>query len=129
MPEEQTMTKVQAETEAQKAADIAAEVIADEIATTANQPQDQLGLNDLDCGYVVGVKDGNFVFELVGKDKKDLLKLLGIHKFAVLRVRQTFDQTQMTGDSLVHEVGKALQVINQKIDMLVQAQKKPDTQL
>jgi len=127
------------QTGAEKAQAVAAEAVAD-VPTTANTPTpaaqpapeegpEQIGLNDLDCGYVVGVTGkGNFVFELVGQER-DLLKLIGVQKYADMRVQQTFDQTQATGDALVHEVGKALQIMNQKLDAIVQATKKSDTQL
>ena len=118
------------ETGAQRAADVATEVVED-AATTASQPeqeQPQLGLGDLDCGYVVGVKDGNYVFEIVGANK-DLNLLLGVNRFANAKVDATFNNLQMSGDALVNELGKALQVMNQKLDMLVQKVKKPDTAL
>lgn len=116
------------ESGAERAAAVATEVVED-VATTANQQgPKQIGLNDLDCGYIVGVKDGNFVFDIIGKDK-DLLKLVGVHKYADLRVTQTFERTQMVGDTLTHELGKALHTMNQKLDMLVQTVRKPDTEI
>ena len=116
------------ETGAQRAADVATEVVEDAATTASPETKGQLGLGDLDTGYVVGVKDGNYVFEIVGK-KKDLNLLLGVNRFANAKVDQTFDNLQVSGDALVNELGKALQVMNQKLDMLVQQVKKPDTQL
>jgi ATP-dependent 26S proteasome regulatory subunit len=93
--------------------------------------EQQLQLADLKVGYVVGLTDdGNFVFDIFGK-KKGLVEILGLHQHASLRVQVLYNQTQMSGDALVNEIGKALSVLNQKLDQIVQtvAPKKPDNNL
>lgn len=96
-------------------------------------PEEKPGLtvDDLRIGYVVGLtKDGNFVFELLG-EQKGLVELLGINAHADARVKQIYERAQASGDALIHEVGKGLGILNQKIDQLlgVVAPKKPDNNL
>ena len=80
--------------------------------------QQGISLNDLRHGYLVGLTDdGNFVFELLGKEK-ELVPLLGLHRYAGERVQLEYNKTQMAGDVLTHEVGKAVNNLNQKIDAL-----------
>lgn len=86
---------------------------------------------ELKIGYVVGLTpEGRFVFELLGQER-GLVELLGIHQHATKRVNRIYDDNQLGGDRLVHEVGKALGVINQKIEQLlsVVAPRKPDNSL
>lgn len=95
-------------------------------------PQDGIALNDLKIGYVVGLsQEGNFVFDLFGTDK-GLVELLGIHEHASFRVRRIYEDAQVSGDRLTHEVGKAVALVNQKLDALLQGlrggaqQRRPD---
>lgn len=136
MSEEQSVEKVAEE----RATAVAEEAVEDVTAAEDTQttpagppgPEAQgLTLDDLKVGYVVGLADdGNFVFDVFGKEK-DLLSLLGLHAHADRRVNQIYNQTQMAGDTLVHEVGKALTVLNQKLDaaLSVLAPKKPDNSI
>lgn len=100
-------------------------------APAAPEPQDGVALSDLKVAYVVGLtEDGNFVFDVVGQ-KKDLLSLLGLHEHASRQVNKIYNGSQMSGDALVHEVGKGIAVLNQKVDAVlgVVAPKKPDNSL
>lgn len=97
------------------------------------QPQEGKGLtlDDLKVGYVVGLtEEGNFVFELFGKDP-GLVELLGVHQHAVNRVQRIYDDKQISGDRLIHEVGKAVAMLNQKLDQVLQAvaPKEPDNRI
>jgi len=112
---EETLTP-EVEEEVQEAVDT-------ELIPDPPQPDEgkQLSLQDLQCGYIVGMtEDGNFVFELVGQ-KRELLSLLGLHQYANERVRVLHGRTQMTGEALVNEVGKAVNLLNQKVDSVASA--------
>lgn len=93
----------------------------EQLETTAeNQQQEQqtVSLNDLKAGYIVGLTDtGEFVFEIVGKDK-GLMELLGLHSYAGFRIEKIRDLKEMSGDALVHEVGKAVSMTLNKLDEL-----------
>jgi hypothetical protein len=83
----------------------------------------------LKVGYVVGLtEEGNFVFEILGS-QRGLVELLGIHQYADRKITAIYDDNQMSGDRLVHEVGKASAMALQKLDQLIGAQKKPDNQI
>jgi len=88
----------------------------------------EVKLEDTTIAYVVGMdQEGNFIFQIFGKEA-GLLQLLGIHAHATRQIEAIYDDKQMSGDRLTHEVGKAVQVVNQKIDELLRAiaPKKPD---
>ncbi len=90
-----------------------------------------LRFEDLKVAYIVGLTpDDNFVFELFGQ-KPGLVELLGIHHHACKRVDRIYDDKQISGDRLIHEVGKAISTINQKLDQVLQviAPKVPDNKL
>ena len=78
--------------------------------------QSSINLQDLKIGYIVGLTaEDQFVFELFGTNK-GLVELLGIHQHASKRVNSVYDDAQMSGDRLMHEVGRAVAAIAQKID-------------
>lgn len=84
---------------------------------------------DFKVGYAVGMTpEGEFVFQVFGKDT-GLVELLGIHRYGGMRVKQIFESKQMTGDALVHEVGKAVRALNLRIDQLIGSQTKPNNEL
>lgn len=86
----------------------------------------QVQLNDLRIAYVVGLTpEGNFVFEVFGKEK-GLVEVLGIHEHATRSVNKLYNEVQLSGDRLVHEIGRGISVLNQKLDQLLVANKKPD---
>ena len=88
-------------------------------------------LEDLRVAYVVGLTpDNNFVFELFGQDP-GLVELLGIHAHAINRIQRIYDDKQIQGDRLTHEVGKAVAILNQKLDQILQviAPREPDNKL
>jgi hypothetical protein len=95
-----------------------------------NPPQEEnLREEDLKIGYVVGITpDGKFIFRVMGKEK-GLLELLGIHEYASRNVQRLVDNKQMSGDALVHEVGKAVSLLNQKLDQLANTLLKPENSL
>ena len=127
---EATVTKTKEERAAAVAQEVAADAPVQET-TPETAEQKSLTLDDLKVGYLVGLtEDGNFVFELFGKNK-GLVEILGLHGHATLRINQLHSQKQMAGDALVHEVGKAVAILNQKIDKLLGAvaPKQPDNNL
>ena len=94
-------------------------------------PQKEVKLEDTKIAYVVGMdQEGNFLFQIFGKEA-GLLQLLGIHAHATRRIQAIYDDKQIAGDRLTHEVGKAVAAINQKIDQLLSAvaPKPPDNKL
>jgi len=101
---------------------------------TQEDPQQQktVSLSDLRVGYVVGLsEEGNFVFDIFGK-QKGVVELLGLHQHATFKVDTLYNQTQMGGDALVHEIGRAMAMLNQKLDQIAQVvlpPKKPDNDL
>lgn len=93
--------------------------------------QKEMKATDLKVGYVVGLTpDGNFIFELLGSER-GLVELLGIHQHATKKVNRIYDEHQLSGDRLTHEVGKAVAISVQKIDQLLSliAPQKPDNNL
>ena len=88
-------------------------------------------LEDTKISYVVGMDEkGDFLFQVYGKEA-GLLQLLGIHAHATRRIQAIYDDKQFSGDRLTHEVGKAIAVMNQKLDQLMNiiAPKTPDNKI
>lgn len=84
----------------------------------APEGQKQVSLEDIRVGYIVGLtKAGDFVFDVLGQDK-GLVEVLGINQYATMRVQQLVDNSQVTGDRLVNEVGRAVAALHQKVDEL-----------
>jgi hypothetical protein len=101
------------------------------VPAAAPDAKKEVKLEDTKIAYVVGMdQEGNFIFQIFGKEA-GLLQLLGIHAHADRQIQAIYDDKQMTGDRLTHEVGKAVGLINQKIDQMlaVIAPKKPDNAL
>ena len=98
--------------------------------TVPEQPAGKpVTLQDLKMGYVVGVTDdGNFIFEVVGKEQ-GLLELLGLQKFADSKVKNILDANQNQGDKLLFEVGRTVATLAQEVSKLVAVLKKPDNSL
>lgn len=72
-------------------------------------------------GYAVGITDeGQFDFAVFGSEP-GLVELMGLHKYAEMRIQKLLQEKQMSGDTLVHEVGKAVAALHQKIDKLMGA--------
>jgi hypothetical protein len=70
-------------------------------------------------GYTVALtKDNQFVFEIFGEEQ-GLIQLLGIQRYAEERVKRVFNESHMSGDRLVHEVGTGISVLNQKMDAVL----------
>jgi hypothetical protein len=88
-----------------------------------------LSAADLRMGYIVGItEEGNFVFDVVGKNQ-GLLELLGLHDFATIKVKQALEHQQGTGDKLVFEVAKTVAALAQEVQKLTSLLKKPDNSL
>ncbi len=86
-------------------------------------------LADLRMGYVVGVtEDGNFVFEIVGKEQ-GLVELLGLHRFAESKINNVLDTNQNQGNKILFEIGRTVTVLAQEVSKLVTILKKPDNNL
>lgn len=87
---------------------------------------------DFKIGYVVGLsKDGNFLFEVLGTEK-NIVSLMGIHKYAEHEVTKLFEQNRFHGNALTLEVGKAVGALHEKFDSLMRAlgmSKKPDSDI
>lgn len=72
-------------------------------------------------GYAVGItEDGQFDFAVFGSEP-GLVELMGLHKYAEMRIQRLLNEKQMAGDILVHEVGKAVAALHQKLDKLMGA--------
>jgi len=83
------------------------------------QEEKPMDLNDLKIGYVVGLtEDNNFVFQVFGQ-QRGLVELLGVHGHANKQIDAVYNNAQVMGDRLVHEVGRAVQVMSQKLDHLI----------
>ena len=110
-------TKKDTVTETVEAAAEAVEVAAEATTTEGGAPT-SVALEDLKIGYVVGLTaEDRFVFELFGQNK-GLVELLGIHQHASRKVNRVYDDQQMSGDRLLHEVGRAVAAIAQRLDGL-----------
>lgn len=82
-----------------------------------------VALEDLKCGYVVGLtQDDRFIFELFGTNK-GLVELMGIHQHASYRVDSVYNDQQMSGDRLVHEVGRAIASLREEINAFINPEK------
>lgn len=95
------------------------------------QENQGMTLADLKMGYIVGITpDGNFVFEIIGKEK-GLVELLGLHKFAEKKVTSLLDSTQGSGDRLIQELARMIQQVGMKVDAIakVVAPTKPENKL
>lgn len=98
------------------------ETVAAPVAEAAPAPA-QTTLTDADfkIGYVVGLAaDGKFIFELLGTDK-NVVSLMGIHKYADHEVSKLFETNRFSGNALTLEVGKAVGVLHEKFDSLLKA--------
>ena len=96
---------------------------------TQQQPIEE-NKKTLKAGFVVGLSpDDNFVFEVF--EGTDLLALIGFLKIAEKRVQKVIDNAELSGDRLVTETIKSLQVLHQKVDTVseVVLPKKPDNKL
>ena len=110
-------TKTETVADTVEAAAEAVEVAA-EAANTEGAAPTSVSLEDLKIGYVVGLtQEDRFVFELFGQNK-GLVELLGIHQHASRKVNRVYDDQQMSGDRLLHEVGRAVAAIAQRLDGL-----------
>lgn len=97
----------------------------------AQPTQQQVTMDDLQVGYVVGLtKTGDFVFNILGA-KPGLLEVLGLHKHAEQKIARLYDGNHMQGDALVFELGKMVAQLDQKVAALLNAvaPKKPDNAL
>ena len=110
-------TKKETVAETVEAAAEAVEVAAEATGAEGGAPT-SVSLEDLKIGYVVGLTaEDRFVFELFGQNK-GLVELLGIHQHASRKVNRVYDDQQMSGDRLLHEVGRAVAAIAQRLDGL-----------
>ena len=67
-------------------------------------------------GYTVALlSDGNFHFEVLGTDK-GLVQLLGVHQYATGEVKKVHDNAVLSGDRLVNEVGRMLNLLNERLE-------------
>ncbi len=74
--------------------------------------------DSMKVAYVVGLdNDGNFVFNIFGKDK-GLIEVLGLHELAGHKIKQMLEMNTSTGDKLTQEVLRLAIQINNKIDKL-----------
>lgn len=135
MPRKKTVKKTESDADRMEA--VVEEAEPNEVPVQEETPEGEGGipLNELKIGYVVGLsQDGNFVFDLFGSDK-GLVELLGIHQHATFRVKRIYEDAQVAGDRLTHEVGKAVALVNQKMDAILQGlrggdqQRRPDNKL
>ena len=95
------------------------------------EPVEEQNGDNLRMGYIVGVTNaGNFVFEVLGENK-GLVELLGLHAHATAKIQGVYERAQMTGDALIHEVGKALTILNKKLDQILDSNtsKKTDNEI
>lgn len=106
-----------------------------ETTATMQEPEEpegqSLSLDELRMAYVVGIKpDGDFVFQLFGQSQ-GLVELLGLHEYAERQVNAVVNDRQLKGDRLVHEVGKAVALLAQKVDqtLLALSPKSPDNEI
>jgi hypothetical protein len=82
---------------------------------TTQQQGQQIGLNDLKVGYVVGLtEDEKFVFEVVGK-KPNLAELLGLHKHAETKLEVVYSQAQFVGDAVTVRVGEMVGELTKQV--------------
>jgi hypothetical protein len=98
---------------------------------TPEQLAKDVALEDTVISYIVGMdKDGNFLFQVFGKEA-GLLQLLGIHAHATRRIQAIYDDKLFAGDRITHEVGKAVATVNQKLDQVLSiiAPKTPDNKI
>jgi hypothetical protein len=96
---------------------------------TIPEIQEEKAQEELRYGYIVGLKeDGNFVFELIGK-QKGLVELLGLHRYAEKKVMQLLDVTQGSGDALIQEVGKLIGRLGARLETVVKAVTKGENTL
>lgn len=103
--------------EQEKRVDDIVEEMPDNSEPTKEPPQ------EAKVGYVVGINgEGMFDFQVFGSEP-GLVELLGLHQYASLRIQKLLNEKQMSGDTLVHEVGKAVASLHQKLDALAGAAK------
>lgn len=82
------------------------------------EPQ-TIDVNEMQIAYLVGLQpDGNFFFQVFGKNQ-GLVELMGLHQHVTRRVQMLQDQKSGAGDMLTVESLKQLQLVNQKLDALL----------
>lgn len=98
---------------------------------TENPEPQTINVNEMEVAYLIGLQpDGNFLFQIFGQ-RQGLVELMGLHQEATQRIKVLQSKKSGTGDMLVVEGLKQLQVLNQKLDALlsVVAPKTPDNKL
>ena len=71
------------------------------------------------AGYIVALQeDGEIVFNLLGEDI-GIIELLGLQEYTKQAIQDHIDRSRTTGDYRVHEVGKAVALLNEKIEQLL----------
>lgn len=93
--------------------------VVDSLDTSTQSTQSkQLSLDQLKTGYVVGLTpEGEFVFELVGKDQ-GLVEVLGLHQYAGLRVNVLADLNQGLVGTMVRDLMKHVATLTQELAKL-----------
>jgi len=97
--------------------------MSEELETSAGAPEakeeEQLvPLDQMRVALVVGVlPDGKFIFQTHGTNQ-GLVEYIGIHTYAGYRIQSLADEVIFRGDRITHEVGKAVGLLNQKVDEL-----------
>ena len=81
-------------------------------------PQTIMNLDEMKVAYVVGLDAlNNPIFKIHGTDTH-IMAILGLHEFANRQVNMVYNNKAMVGDRLIHEVGKAITNLHQKVDKL-----------
>ena len=99
------------------------ENVADQIVNTSEvktQPPQQLNLEDFKVGYVVGIDSHDKVFFRPFGYSNEFHGLLGVHEIASKFMSAVVGDKLMTGDRIVHEVGKAVGGLTEKVDKLTE---------
>ena len=80
--------------------------------------------NSVKAAFTVAVlTNGELSFKTFG-DQTTLVNLLGLNEYAKICIRQSVNHQTCSGDYRVDEVGKAVALVNSKIDQLLNQENK-----
>ncbi|MCW4026335.1 MAG: hypothetical protein NWE76_02475 [Candidatus Bathyarchaeota archaeon] len=85
----------------------------------AGEEQQVVPLEEMKVAILAGIlPDGKFLFQTHGT-QQGLIEYIGVHAYIGMRIQSLADEVVFRGDRITHEVGKAVGLLNKKVDDLI----------